>query len=226
MQTTLKHIGIIMDGNRRWATKKGLPTFMGHSHGSDNLKNIAHACIEYSIPFLTVYALSTENLQKRTKTELHYLFQLISQFSQRASEMNEKNIRIRLIGDIDKLSKKCQTDLLELVHKTKHNTALTLTLAINYGGRDEIVRAVKECISKKTLPLSEKTFQKFLDTKDLPEVDLVVRTGGDIRLSNFLLWQSAYAELYFTKVYWPAFSKKDLQKAIDSFYAAKRNRGK
>ncbi|PIR04458.1 MAG: di-trans,poly-cis-decaprenylcistransferase [Candidatus Magasanikbacteria bacterium CG11_big_fil_rev_8_21_14_0_20_39_34] len=226
MKSSLKHVAIIMDGNRRWATQKGLPKFMGHTEGAQNLEKIAQQAIDHDILYLTVYALSTENLKNRSRIELKHLFKLIEQFAKRFPEYEKHGIRIHTIGDLNALPKETQAILSDLKKKTEHFKNLTLTLAINYGGKDEIIRAVQKIQKQKIKITSEEEFEIFLDTALLPEVDLVIRTGGDVRLSNFLLWQSAYAELYFTKVYWPAFSQKDFQKALDTFYSAKRNKGK
>lgn len=220
------HLAIIMDGNRRWATEKGLPKIIGHSRGADNLEKVSKHCIELGVRFLTVYALSTENLQNRSKKEIDHLMKLIEKFAQRLPEFEKHGIRINTIGNIDGLSKKSEQTLKQLEQDTNTFSNLTLTLAINYGGRDEICRTIQKIQNSKRKIKNERDVSKYLDTTGLPEVDLVVRTGGAIRISNFLLWQIAYAELYFTKVKWPAFGKRELTKAIEYFESTKRNHGK
>lgn len=224
----LTHLAIIMDGNRRWATERGMPKFLGHTEGAKNLKKIAKAAKKFSIRYLTLYTLSTENLKNRSEEELKHLFSLLDQLSDYLKDFEEENTALRIIGDIKGLPEKTQKNLQGLVNATKNNTSMILSLAINYGGRDELVRAFKKMTEEKisTQEISEETIQKHLDTFDMPDVDLVIRTGGDQRLSNYLPWQTTYAELYFTPVYWPAFSEHDLKEAIEWFQNQKRNKGK
>lgn len=221
----LKHLAIIMDGNRRWAKEQGLPTFAGHKAGADTFETIVRAIRERNIPYCTFYALSTENLKNRTKRELNNLYSLLNQVPKRLNELLENNIRLNIIGNLEELPAKTRGLLLGAVEKTKHHTAMVLTLAVNYGGRDEIVRAVKK-LMKDGGRVTEEKLQNYLDTADLPNVDLLIRTGGEQRLSNYLPWQTVYAELYFSPVKWPAFTEKDLQKAFDWFQTQKRNGGK
>lgn len=223
----LRHIAIIMDGNRRWAKERLLPTFMGHTEGGETLKKIVEETRRHEIPFLTVYALSTENLANRSETELKHIFSLLESVVNDIEKFITNNVRMRVIGDMTKLPETTQQALQEMVDRTKENTAMTLTLAINYGGRDEILRAIhKVQNSDATHALTEASFQTFLDTGETPPVDLVIRTGGYQRLSNFLLWQAAYAELYFTPIQWPAFTEEELAKAIEWFHDQQRNQGK
>lgn len=227
-QNTTKHIAIMMDGNRRWAKEKGLPEIMGHSEGSKTLQKIVRKAQQINLSYLTVWALSTENLKERSEKELNHLFSLFEKFSDEFDTSKENNLKIKVIGDLSKLPNKTEKKLTDLVEKTNNHTGLTLILAINYGGRDEIVRAIKKII-KKNLPadeLSEEKFNDYLDTAEFPEPDLIIRTGGAIRMSGYLAWQSTYSELYFTPTYWPAFSETDLDKAIEWFQNQKRNRGK
>ncbi len=227
-EQSLQHLGIIMDGNRRWATERGMPKFLGHTEGAKNLKKIAKAVKEKGIRFLTLYTLSTENLKERSPEELDHLFSLITQLIDYLDEFLKENTRLRVIGDYTKLPEKPRRALEEIMEKTKDHTDFTLTLAINYGGRDEITRAVKKIVEAKisAQEVTENTLEKFLDTTEMPEIDLVIRTSGAQRLSNFLPWQSTYAELYFTPVHWPAFSPQDLDTAIAWFQEQKRNKGK
>src|SRR3989338_3125870 len=227
-QPSLKHIAIIIDGNRRWATEKGLPKMMGHTKGAKNFRRIVKAAQAKKIQFLTFYALSTENVIGRSPEELKHLFSLIEKLPEYIGDFEKTETQLRVIGDMSKLPEKTQKRLQLLSEKTKSYTKFVLTLAINYGGRDEITRAVKKIIAAKVKAedITEKLFEHYLDTTDIPEVDLVIRTGGDQRLSNYLPWQTAYAELYFTSVYWPDFSEKDLNQALNWFHDQKRNKGK
>lgn len=224
----LQHIAIVMDGNRRWATERGKPPLVGHTEGKDTLRRIADAVAKRDIPFLTVWALSTENLNGRTPQELAHIFALMEQLPRYINDFKKNKTRINLIGDLSPLPKKTQQRILDAVEKTKQFTKSTLTFAINYGGRDEIVRAVKKIITTglPTKDITEKLFNQFLDTADLPEVDLMIRTGGRMRLSGWLPWQTTYAELYFTETNWPAFSVEELDTAIAWFCEQQRNRGK
>ncbi len=227
-EQSLQHLGIIMDGNRRWATERGMPKFLGHTEGAKNVKKIAKAVKERGIKFLTLYTLSTENLKERSPEELDHLFSLITQLIDYLDEFFKENARLRVIGDYTKIPEKPRKALEEIMEKTKEHKEFTLTLAINYGGRNEITRAVKKIIEQ-NIPaqeVNEQTFETFLDTSGIPEADLVIRTSGAQRLSNFLPWQSTYAELYFTPIHWPGFSPQDLNTAIEWFQEQKRNKGK
>lgn len=224
----LRHVAILMDGNRRWAVEHNLPKLIGHTEGGKNLKKIITACQKRDIGFLTVWALSTENLKEREPKELKHLFSLFEKLVDYLDDFNKNNIRANIIGDTSKLPTSTQKKLTEIVENTKNNTGLVFTLAVNYGGRDEIVRAIKK-ILKTDVSLenvTEENFSKYLDTSDLPDPELIIRTGGANRLSGFMSWQSTYSELYFTQTYWPAFSEKDLDLAIDWFKKQKRNHGK
>lgn len=224
----IQHVAIIMDGNRRWATEWGLPKLMGHTEGAKRVREITKAAVEFGIPYLTLYALSTENLKERTEKEVKHLLSLIEKLTEYLSDFLENDVKLNVIGDLEALPTSTQTVLNNMMEKTKHHKKLTLSLAINYGGRDEIVRAVKKMMEEKISPktITEEKIQQYLDTKDTPDVDLVIRTAGDQRLSNYLPWQTVYAELYFTKTKWPAFKKPDFEKAIEWFEEQKRNRGK
>ena len=231
MENTLlipQHIALILDGNRRWAVEHGLPKLAGHTKGAENVRRIAKAALDQGVPFVTMYVLSTENLKGRSQEELAHLFFLFGTIVDYLDKFLKHEIRFRVVGDTTKLPPDLQDRLTSTVEKTKHHKRLTLTFAINYGGRDEIKRAVQKIVKDNITEeqITEKLIASYLDTQDIPEVDLVIRTGGDQRLSNYLLWQSAYAELYFTKTFWPAFSAEDLAEAISWFQQQKRNRGK
>lgn len=224
----LKHIAFIMDGNRRWAMERGLPKLLGHTEGMKNLHRIAMAVLERSIPFVTVYALSTENLKNRGDEELKHLFSLFNQFGAELDELIKRGVRIKHIGYLPGLPAETQKHLVEVIERSKNNTAMTLTLAINYGGKDEMARAVQEIgrAGINSEDIDEEVINAFIDTAELPEVDLLIRTAGEQRLSNFLLWRISYAELYFTPIKWPAFNKSGLDKALAWFEEQKRNFGK
>lgn len=219
----MNHIAFIMDGNRRWAKERHLPTLMGHTEGAKTMKRIVQAVKERGIPYMTVYALSTENL-KRAQDELGHLFSLIGKLPMQYDDLVAENIRLRIIGNPSLLPPDLEASLRETEEKTKTHTSLTLTLAIAYGGRDELIRAIQHIENPKDI--TAERFEALLDTAGVPDVDMVVRTGGHQRLSNFLLWQSAYAELYFTDTYWPGFDEAELDNALAWFAEQQRNYGK
>ena len=225
------HIAIIMDGNRRWARKRGLPSQLGHSQGVKALENVATACQERGVKYLTVFAFSTENW-KRSKEEVDYLMELlannISDFDKR---FKNKNVRIKLVGDKNGLPEKLVKGIDEIEERTKNKNGLTVNIAINYGGRAEIVNATRRIAEdirsgKLDENISEETLSKYMYTQNDPDPDLVIRTAGEIRTSGFLTWQSVYSELYFTKALWPDFDEQELDNAIDEYNKRKRNFGK
>ena len=223
-----QHIAIIMDGNRRWAREKGIETKEGHKAGAENLENIAKYCNKIGIKYLTVYAFSTENW-KRSKEEVSALMILLKSYLKKFSKSaNKENIKIKILGNIDVLEDGLKKSINETIEKTKNNTGLTLNIAFNYGGRDEITNAMKK-IAKKVIDneikledINEDLITKNLYTEKQPDPDLLIRPGGELRTSNFLPWQLVYTEFYFTDKYWPDFDKDELMKAIQTFN--KRNR--
>jgi len=217
------HIGFIMDGNGRWAKKRGLPRKLGHREGAKAFKKCADYCRELGIQHATFYAFSTEN-QKRPSDEVEALLRLFDEYLDDIREMKSKNVRLRFIGDLSFFSDKTREKMLEAENATAKNTGFTCCLALNYGGRDEILHAVRRLVTEgcNLSALDESAFGDFLYTKGLPDVDLIVRTGGEQRLSNFLIWQAAYAEYYYTDTFFPDFGKKELDKALAEF--AERNR--
>lgn len=226
-----KHIGIIMDGNGRWAKERNLPRTMGHRAGVETLKVIVRKASDIGIKYLTLYAFSTENW-KRPAEEVNALMSLLVEYLR--SELNElqkNNVIVNFIGDISKLPLPCQKILYESKKKTKNNTGLTLNLALNYGSRDEIIKAVKEISSEvkngniSIDDIDEKTIENHLYTKGMPDPDLIIRPSGELRISNFLLWQMAYSELYFSNIYWPDFKPEDLYKAIYDYQNRDRRFG-
>ena len=220
---TLNHIAFIMDGNGRWGLKKKKNRNYGHLKGVETVKRIVSASIEFKIPVVTFYVFSSENW-KRPKSEIKYLFNLIgTYFYEEIKVIVNQGIRINIIGQINKLPKKTKKILKETELKSKKNNKLIVNLAINYGSKNEIMDSVRK-IKKKSLKINEKNINKFLNLK-APFPDILIRTGGNKRLSNFMLWQSAYTELFFLKKMWPDFTKKDLNSIINDFKKIKRNFG-
>jgi len=220
-----KHIAIIMDGNGRWAREKGMPRFKGHQEGVKVTKEIVKYCSDIGIPFVTLYVFSTEN-KKRASEEVNFLMGLIQQHLKKELKFYADNdIRVLHIGDLAGLPSAVQEEIVAVRDKTKNYKGSSVVLAINYGGKDEIVRGIKGLNAEKLINMTEDDFSLCLDTKALPPVDLLIRTGGEKRLSNFLLWQSAYAELYFSDKYWPDWRCEDLQIAIDNYMARNRRFG-
>ncbi len=219
-----RHIAIIMDGNGRWAKRRGLARNMGHRQGSENLVKIARYANQIGIQVLTVFAFSTENWT-RPQEEVNFLMKLPLEFFKKYAEQFEKdNIRLRFIGSRDPLSDELKALMDDLEQKTRANTGMTFIIALNYGGRDEMIRAFKRA-AEAHIDLNETNMADFLDTKDIPDVDLLIRTSGEKRISNFLLWQSAYSELYFTDTLWPDFHPEDLDEAINEFMKRSRRYG-
>lgn len=226
-----KHIAIIMDGNGRWAKSKGLPRSAGHVKGAANIESIARAMKKRGIKYLTIYAFSTENWI-RPKDEVDKLMELLEEYLTKAYKNAEKNkMRLKVIGRRDNLSEKIQKKIEEAEEATSMYDELVLQVAFNYGSRDEIVRATK-AISNDVAEgklnvddINEETLSSYLDTSDVPDPDLLIRTSGEERLSNYLLWQLAYSEFYFSEVPWPAFSVKNLDEAIEEFNNRNRRYG-
>ncbi|PIT88974.1 MAG: di-trans,poly-cis-decaprenylcistransferase [Candidatus Levybacteria bacterium CG10_big_fil_rev_8_21_14_0_10_36_7] len=227
---TLKHIAIIPDGNRRWAREKGLPTIEGHRFAADKtIPKLYDTVMELGISYCTLWALSPENFTRRTKVEINYLLQLLHFFiHKRIDEMNKKDIKLKIIGDMSKLPKKFQNDLAQAEEKTKDNKSLTLIFGVNYGGRDEMVRAFNKILNSKPKVKNFKAgdFEHFLDTSGIPDPDLIIRTGGEKRTSGFMLWQSEYAEYAFLDKYFPDFTPQDLRSSISDFLSSQRRFGR
>ena len=227
-----KHIAVIMDGNGRWAKKKGLRREFGHREGRKAVKKIVEFCAELNIKNLTLYAFSTENWN-RPKLEIDFLMQLLFlSLKDELKNLNRNNIKFETIGNLDRLPKKISNYLEKVKDETQGNSALTLTLALSYGSRNEIINVVREISDKvknniiSSKKIDETVINDHLYTRHLPDVDLLIRTSGEKRISNFLLWQIAYSELYFTKKLWPDFGKTDLYKAIISYQNRERRFGK
>lgn len=226
--TNLKHVAIIMDGNRRWAKEKNLPTALGHKKGVEALKATLRACNDFGVKYLTVYAFSTENWNRK-KEEVDFLMELLAiTLTNELAEMHSEGVVISFIGDIKKLSPKLQKILNNSVETTKNNTGVHLQIAFNYGARDEIVHAVKSIVEQgiKQENITEELISQNLYTKGIPDPDLLIRTGGEKRISNYLLWQIAYSEILVTKQYWPEFDKNSLADAVEEFHSRQRRFGK
>lgn len=216
------HIGIIMDGNGRWATKRGLPRYFGHKAGVKAIKSTILACQKFGIKFCTLFAFSTENW-KRSKEEIDGIFSLLRDYLAVENNFFTKNkIKLNTIGDLSPFPDDLQNALKSTIEKTKNYDNLIVTIALNYGGRDDLVRAFNKMLKDKVENVDEKTILNYLDTSSLPEPDFVIRTSGEERISNFMLYQMAYSELYFPKVYWPDFNEKQLKKCLKIYQ--KRNR--
>ena len=224
----LKHIAIIMDGNRRWAKEKFLPSAMGHQKGVDSLRSTMRLFDKYGIKYLTVYAFSTENWNRK-KEEVEFLMGLLAKtLLNELDEMHAENVKIRFLGDLSKLGDYLIDIVKKAENKTKNNTGVNLNIAFNYGSRDEIKNALKEIVKEGVAPeeITEELISQHLYTKDIPDPDLLIRTGGEKRISNYLLWQLAYSELYVTDKYWPEFNNEELCKAIIDFEHRNRRFGK
>ncbi|ULC59380.1 isoprenyl transferase [Flaviramulus sp. BrNp1-15] len=231
-KTLPKHIAIIMDGNGRWAKQKGMMRAFGHENGTKSVRQTVEACAELGIENLTLYAFSTENWN-RPKLEVQTLMKLlVSSLKKEISTLQDNNIKLSAIGCLETLPKKVHKELLEVIENTKHNNRMTLTLALSYGSREEIINTVKEISIKvknniiSPENIEESIINEHLYTQNLPDVDLLIRTSGEQRISNFLLWQIAYAELYFTDILWPDFTKQHLYEAIIEYQKRERRFGK
>lgn len=225
-ECNLKHIAIIMDGNRRWAKERNLPSAVGHKKGVDALKATMRACDDFGIKYLTVYAFSTENWNRKPE-EVNFLMDLLGQtLKNELQEMHENNVVISFIGDTTKLSDKLQAILHNAVETTKNNTGVNLQIAFNYGSRDEIVYAVKNILAEGVTEITEDTISKHLYTANIPDPDLLIRTGGEMRISNYLLWQIAYSEFIVVSDFWPEFDKDKLSECVLEYKRRNRRFGK
>ncbi len=231
MERIPAHIAIIMDGNGRWAKQRKLPRTMGHRAGMKNIKMMVEESSNLGVKYLTLYAFSTENW-KRTKEEVGALMDLVVEFiNKEFEELHRNNVKLNSIGDISKLPEKSKAAVEDAMYKTRNNTGLTLNIALNYGGRDEIVKGVKE-IAKEVLEgklqidnIDDKIISDHLYTSGMPDPDIIIRPSGELRLSNYLLWQSAYSEFWFSNINWPDFTKEDLRRAIGDFQKRDRRFG-
>jgi undecaprenyl diphosphate synthase len=222
-----RHVGIIMDGNGRWARQRGLPRAAGHRAGTENLRRVLRACVEFGIPVLTIYAFSTENWGRPTHEVNALLTLLEHSIANETAELNRNGVAVRHIGDSDSLPPRLQQQIAQAVALTRDNERLILNVAFNYGGRAEIVQAVRRLIADGVAPdqVDEALLTRYLYTAGQPDLDLIIRTGGEMRLSNFMIWQAAYAEYYSTPTYWPDFDREELRKALEAFTARDRRFG-
>lgn len=221
------HVAIIMDGNGRWAKQRGLPRLAGHRAGTENIRRVVEVFAEYQVKYLTLYAFSTENW-KRPQMEVRGLLQILSErINREVKALHEKGVRIRHLGSLDGLSEKLRQKVCSAIELTKNNTKITLSIAFDYGGRAEIMDAVKRIVREGLTPdmIDENLFSRYLYSEGLPDPDLIIRTGGEMRLSNFLLWQSAYSEHYFTPTLWPDFGKEEIEKALIAYSQRERRFG-
>lgn len=229
-----QHIAIIMDGNGRWAQKQGIPRIAGHNAGMKSLKETVRSCGELGVAYLTVYAFSTENW-KRPEDEVTGIFRIMVHYiSKELKELHRENVRVNVIGDWSSIPEDAKKSMLEALETTKNNTGLVFTIALNYGGRRDIVNAVR-ALAKETeaaggslaqlQELDEAVLEKYISTADIPDPDIIIRTGGEMRISNFLLWQCAYSEFLFTEKYWPDFDRAELIRCIEIYNGRHRRYG-
>ncbi|HEY0581265.1 MAG TPA: isoprenyl transferase [Chloroflexota bacterium] len=218
-ETIPAHVGIIMDGNGRWAKGRGMPRLAGHHAGTENVRRITMACADAGVEVLTIYAFSTENWRRPADEVLGLMRLLAQRIDKEASELHKNNVQIRHVGALEGIQPRLAERVRAAVTLTQHNTGLVLNVAFNYGGRQEIARAVQRVLASGVRPedVTEELIDRHLDTAGLPDLDLVIRTGGEMRLSNFLLWQAAYAEYYSTPVCWPDFGREELFQAFAEF---------
>ena len=219
-----KHIAMIMDGNGRWAKERGLTRTAGHEEGAITVRKITSYCSSIGIKFLTLYAFSTENWE-RPKLEVEFLMKLLERYLKKEIEVYlSNNIRFKAIGDLNRFSKSLQKTIKQTEAKTSHCSGLTQVLALNYGSKNEIIRAIKK-LNEQNLEVNEKNLESCLDTAQMGDVDILIRTSGEVRLSNYLLWQNAYSEMFFTQTYWPDFTPAELDDIISDFIKRERRFG-
>ena len=225
LSTPINHIAFIMDGNGRWAKKRLLPRHLGHKEGCLRIIEILRACKEFGVKAMSLYAFSTENW-KRPKDEIDHLFDYLDEFFKREIDnLMKDDVQVRTMGDLTRLPPHTQNTIKEAKERTKNNKTVILNICLNYGGRDEIVRAINKAINENNGEITEEKFVTYLDSTGLPEVDLLIRTSGEQRLSNYMLWQMAYAEFIFTPTYWPDFKREHLIECLKEFESRNRRFG-
>jgi undecaprenyl diphosphate synthase len=223
-----KHVAIIMDGNGRWALSRGLPRLAGHKAGTENLRRIIRASVEFGVKYLTIYAFSTENWGRPPEEVQGLMYILEDVLDRELAELHKEGVQLRHIGRLERLAPNLQEKVLDAIEMTKNNDRLVLNVAFNYGGRDEIVNAVQNIIKDGIPPadVNEALISRYLYTAGVPDPDLIVRPSGELRVSNFLIWQGAYSELYVTPKYWPDFDKEEYRRALETFATRDRRYGK
>lgn len=226
------HIAVIMDGNGRWAKGRGAARIFGHKNAIKAVRDVTEGCAELGVEYLTLYAFSTENWNRPRQEVMGLMQLLVTTIRSELKTLQKNNVKLNAIGDIESLPKNCRDELNDAIDQTRNNSGLTLVLALSYSGRWEILNAVKALVQDtekgllKAEDISEKTFESYLETKEYPDPELMIRTSGEMRISNFLLWQLAYTEIYFTPKLWPDFRKEDLLEALQSFQNRERRFGK
>jgi len=223
-----RHVAMIMDGNGRWALSRGLPRLAGHKAGTENLRRVIRATVEFGIKYLTIYAFSTENWGRPPEEVKGLMYILEDVIDRELKELHDEGVQLRHIGRLEMLAPKLQKKVLGAIDLTKNNDRLILNIAFNYGGRDEIVQAIQRIINDKVPPenVTDELVNQYLYTKGVPDPDLIIRTSGELRVSNFLIWQAAYSEWYVTPTYWPDFDKEEYHRALDAFAQRDRRYGK
>lgn len=226
--TVPNHVAIIMDGNRRWAEQRGLPRLEGHRNGLENMRSVIACLGDCQVKFVTIFAFSTENWNRPRDEVIGLLRLLQDRINKEALGFHRKGVKLRHLGGLDGLSPRLQRAINQALELTKDNTRMTLSFAFNYGGRSEILHAVRQLISDGVPPenIDEQLFSSYLYTSGLPDVDLLIRTGGELRISNFLIWQMAYSEYFFTKVLWPDLGKEEIKKALQAYSRRQRRFGR
>ena len=228
LSKTPTHVAIIMDGNGRWARARGLPRLAGHRAGTENLRRVITACVEFGVQYLTIYAFSTENWE-RPQEEVSGLMSIVEDVIDRElDELHRQGVQLRHIGRLERLNPQLQSKVLTAIERTKYNTRLVLNIAFNYGGRDEIVCAIRRMMTDGVKPedVTDEMIGKYLFTNGIPDPDIIIRTSGEMRISNFLIWQAAYAEWYVTPALWPDFDRDELYKALVEYAQRERRYGR
>jgi len=223
-----QHVAMIMDGNGRWALSRGLPRLAGHKAGTENLRRVIRSTVEFGIKYLTIYAFSTENWGRPPEEVKGLMYILEDVIDRELKELHKEGVQLRHIGRLEMLAPTLQEKVLDAIDVTKNNDRLILNIAFNYGGRDEIVQAIQRIIKDGIPPekVTDELVNQYLYTKGVPDPDLIIRTSGELRVSNFLIWQAAYSEWYVTPTYWPDFDKEEYQRALETFAGRDRRYGK
>jgi undecaprenyl diphosphate synthase len=223
-----KHVAIIMDGNGRWALQRGLPRLAGHKAGTENLRRVIRASVELGVKYLTIYAFSTENWGRPPEEVKGLMYILEDVIDRELNELHKEGVQLRHIGRLERLAPSLQEKVLDAIEVTKNNTRLILNIAFNYGGRDEIVQAIQRIIKDGVPPekVTDQLVGQYLYTAGVPDPDLIIRTSGELRVSNFLIWQAAYSEWYITPTFWPDFDKEEYRRALEAFAHRDRRYGK